>query len=184
MWIYEANLLCDVEVTYPDPRLAQLLMAQYGGPNGAMAAAMQYLNQRFTMENKRVRQLLVDIGTEKLGHLEMIGVMIRKLLKGLSPKQARESGIAQHYVEHRNGLFYVNPSGNTWTADYLQHVGEPIADIMSNLALEARSRTIYENLITLTEDPCVQDTLRFLRERSLVHAARFQEALFILGEGT
>ena len=182
MWIYEANLLYDAKVSYPDPRMAQLLSAQYGGPNGELASAMQYLNQRFDMENKRVRQLLVDIGTEELAHLEIIGVTIRKLLKGIQPKQAREFGIAQHYVEHENGLFYVNPSGNAWTADYLNHVGDPVADMMSNIAAEERARAVYEHLITLTDDPSLQDTLRFLRERELVHAARFQEALYIIKE--
>lgn len=141
---------------------------------------MQYLNQRFDMENKQVRQLLIDIGTEELAHLEIIGVTIRKLLKGIRPKQARELGIAPHYVEHENGLFYVNPAGNTWTADYLNHVGDPVADITSNIAAEERARAVYEHLISMTDDPCVQDTLRFLRERELVHAARFQEALYII----
>jgi len=182
MWIYQANLLFDAKVSYPDPRMAKLLSAQYGGPNGELASAMQYLNQRFSMENKRVRQLLVDIGTEELAHLEIIGVTIRKLLKGIQPKEARELGIAEHYVEHENGLFYTNPSGNAWTADYLNQVGDPVADIMSNIAAEERSRAVYEHLITLTDDPSLQDTLRFLRERELVHAARFQEALFIIRE--
>lgn len=182
MWIYNANLLFDTRVSYPDPRMAQLLFAQYGGPDGELASAMQYLNQRFTMENKRVRQLLVDIGTEELAHLEIIGVTIRKLLKGIHPKQMKELGIAEHYVEHGNGLFYMNPSGNAWTADSLHQVGDPIADIMSNIAAEERARAVYEHLITLTDDPHLQDTLRFLRERELVHAARFQEALFIIRE--
>lgn len=182
MWIYEANLEYDAKVSYPDPRMAQLLIAQYGGPNGELAAAMQYLNQRFDMENKRARQLLIDIGTEEMAHLEIIGITIRKLLKGLKPKQARELGIAQHYVEHENGLFYVNPSGQSWTADYLKHVGDPIADMTSNIAAEERARAVYEHLISLTDDPSVQDTLRFLRERELVHAARFQEALYIIKE--
>jgi spore coat protein JC len=180
MWLYEAKLQYDAKVSVPDPRMAQLLIAQYGGPNGELAAAMQYLNQRFDMENKHVRQLLIDIGTEELAHLEIIGVTVRKLLKGIKPKQARELGIASHYVEHENGLFYVNPAGNTWTADYLKHVGDPIADITSNIAAEERARAVYEHLISMTDDPCVQDTLRFLRERELVHAARFQEALYII----
>lgn len=182
MWIYEANLLYDPKVSHPDPRMAQLLIAQYGGPNGELAAAMQYLNQRFDMENKRVRQLLIDIGTEELAHLEIIGITIRKLLKGVKPKQARELGIAPHYVEHENGLFYANPAGQSWSADYIKHVGDPIADITSNIAAEERARAVYEHLIALTDDPSVQDTLRFLRERELVHAARFQEALYIIRE--
>ena len=182
MWIYEAKLQYDARVSCPDPRMAQLLIAQYGGPNGELAAAMQYLNQRFSMENKRARQLLVDVGTEELAHLEIIGVTIRKLLKGVKPQDARELGIAPYYVEHDNGLFYVNPSGSSWTADYLKHVGDPVADMTSNIAAEERARAVYERLISLTDDPCVQDTLRFLRERELVHAARFKEALFIIKE--
>jgi spore coat protein JC len=182
MWIYESKLQYEASVSYPDPRMAQLLLAQYGGPNGEMAAAMQYLNQRFDMQNKRARQLLVDIGTEELAHMEILGVMIRKLLRGVTPKQARELGIAHHFVEHNNGLFFMGASGQSFTADYVSHVGDPVADMTSNIAAEERSRAVYEHLITLTDDPSVQDTLRFLRERELVHAARFKEALFIIKE--
>ena len=177
MWIYEKKLQYPVCVSGTNPMLAKMLLSQYGGPDGELGAALRYLNQRYTMPTNNTKGLLTDIGTEELAHLEIIATMVYKLTKDADMEEVIESTFAGHFVDHGKGLFYVDASGNPWTATYIQCKDDPIADLTENMAAEQKARATYNHLMDLTDDPGVLDTLRFLREREIVHFQRFGEAL-------
>lgn len=181
MWVYEKKLQYPVRVSKCDPLMAKFLMEQYGGADGELAAALRYLNQRYTIPDK-VIGLLTDIGTEEFAHLEMIATMIYKLTKDATPEQLRKAGLGDHYVAHDSALFYQNASGVPWTAAYIQAKGDPIADLYEDIAAEEKARATYQWLIDLTDDVDLQDSLKFLREREIVHSLRFREAVEILKE--
>ncbi|MBP3962142.1 manganese catalase family protein [Paenibacillus lignilyticus] len=176
MWIYEKKLQYPVRVSKCDPRVAGYLIEQYGGADGELSAALRYLNQRYSIPNK-VIGLLTDIGTEEFAHLEMIATMIYKLTKDATPKQLEEAGLAPSYVNHDNGLFYSNASGVPWTAAYIATKGDPLADLYEDIAAEEKARATYQWIIDMTDDVDLQDGLKFLREREIVHAMRFKEAV-------
>jgi spore coat protein JC len=175
--MYDKKLEYPVRVTKPDVQMAKYLMTQYGGPDGELSAAIRYLNQRYTIPTNRAKGLLTDIGTEELAHWEMIGTMIYKLLKGVPPEKIKEAGLGSHYAMHDNALFPSDAAGVPWTAAYIQAHGDPIADLHEDMAAEQKARATYEHLIRLTDDPGLIDSLRFLREREVVHFQRFGEAL-------
>jgi len=181
MWIYEKKLQYPVRVSKCDPRMAKYLLEQYGGADGELAAALRYLNQRYTVPNK-VIGILNDIGTEELAHLEMIATMVYKLTKDATPQQLKEAGLGEHYASHDKALFYHDASGVPFTAAYIQAKGDPIADLYEDIAAEEKARATYQWLIDLTDDPDLKDALRFLREREVVHSQRFREAVEILKE--
>ncbi|MFC6332124.1 manganese catalase family protein [Paenibacillus septentrionalis] len=181
MWIYEKKLQYPVRVSKCDPMMAKLLMEQYGGADGELAAALRYLNQRYTIPDK-VIGLLTDIGTEEFAHLEMIATMIYKLTKDATPEQLKAAGLGPHFAAHDSALFYNNASGVPWTASYIQAKGDPIADLYEDIAAEEKARATYQWLIDLTDDVDLQDSLKFLREREIVHSLRFREAVEILKE--
>lgn len=180
MWMYEKKLQRPICVEGTDLGMAKFLITQYGGPDGELSAALRYLNQRYSMPNKRAKALLTDIGTEELGHLEMIATMVYKLVKGATAEEMRAAGLGAHYADHDNALFYCDASGNPWTAAYIQAKGDPIADLVEDIASEEKARATYENLIKLTNDTGIIDALKFLREREVVHSQRFREALYIV----
>ena len=182
MWIYEKKLERPIRIEKPDLRIAKYLITQYGGPDGELSAALRYLNQRYTMPNRAAKALLTDIGTEELGHLEMIATMVYMLLKGATPEQMAVAGLGAHFADHEHALFYVDASGNPWTATYIQAKGDPIADLTEDIAAEEKARATYENLIRLTDDPGLVDALKFLRQREVVHSQRFREVLFLVRE--
>ncbi|WP_117169332.1 manganese catalase family protein [Paraliobacillus sediminis] len=179
MWYYEKKLQYPVRVTECNPRLAKYLIEQYGGADGELSAALRYLNQRYTIPNKVVG-LLNDIGTEEFAHLEMIATMIYKLTKDATPEQMKEAGLAAHYVNHDSALYYQNAAGAPWTASYIQAKGDPIADIYEDIAAEEKARATYQWIINVSDDPQLNDSLKFLREREIVHSQRFREAAQIL----
>ncbi|MCM3631744.1 MULTISPECIES: manganese catalase family protein [Paenibacillus] len=181
MWIYEKKLQYPVRVSKCDPMMAKLLMEQYGGADGELAAALRYLNQRYTIPDK-VIGLLTDIGTEEFAHLEMIATMIYKLTKDATPDQLKAAGLGPHFAAHDSALFYTNANGVPWTASYIQAKGDPIADLYEDIAAEEKARATYQWLIDLTDDVDLQDSLKFLREREVVHSLRFREAVEILKE--
>jgi spore coat protein JC len=181
MWIYEKKLQYPVKVSKCDPYMAKLLLEQYGGADGELAAALRYLNQRYTIPD-RVIGLLTDIGTEEFAHLEMIATMVYKLTKDATPDQLRAVGLGDHYVAHDKALFYQNASGVPWTAAYIQAKGDPIADLYEDIAAEEKARATYQWLIDMTDDVDLQDGLKFLREREIIHSLRFREAVEILKE--
>ncbi|WP_127588214.1 manganese catalase family protein [Paenibacillus koleovorans] len=176
MWIYEKKLQYPVRVSKCDPQMAKFLLEQYGGADGELAAALRYLNQRYTIPDK-VIGLLTDIGTEEFAHLEMIATMVYKLTKDATPEQMRAVGLGDQYVQHDRALFYSNSSGVPWTAAYIQAKGDPIADLYEDIAAEEKARATYQWLIDITDDVDLQDSLKFLREREVIHSQRFREAV-------
>lgn len=181
VWIYEKKLQYPVRVSQCNPKLAKYLIEQYGGADGELAAALRYLNQRYTLPDK-VKGLLTDIGTEEFAHLEMIATMVYKLTKDASPEEMKAAGLGDHYADHDRALFYHNAAGNPFTATYIQAKGDPIADLYEDIAAEEKARATYQWLIDMSDDPDVNDALKFLREREVVHAQRFREAVEILKE--
>src|SRR5690606_36007636 len=181
MWVYEKKLQYPVRVSTCNPRLAKFLIEQYGGADGELAAALRYLNQAYTIPDK-VKGLLIDIATEEFAHLEMIATMVYKLTKDATPEQLKEAGLGDHYANHDKALFYHNASGVPWTASYIQAKGDPIADLYEDIAAEEKARATYQWLIDMSDDPDVNDALKFLREREVVHSLRFREAVEILKE--
>ncbi|WP_396234586.1 manganese catalase family protein [Caldifermentibacillus hisashii] len=181
MWYYEKKLQYPVRVSTCNPRLAKFLIEQYGGADGELAAALRYLNQRYTIPDKVVG-LLNDIGTEEFAHLEMIATMVYKLTKDASPEQLRDAGLGDHYADHDRALFYHNAAGVPFTVTYIQAKGDPIADLYEDIAAEEKARATYQWIIDMSDDPDLNDALKFLREREIVHSQRFREAVEILKE--
>lgn len=179
MWIYEKKLQYPVRVSKCDPKLAKYLIEQYGGADGELAAALRYLNQRYTLPDK-VIGIVNDIGTEELAHLEMIATMVYKLTKDATAEQMEAAGLGAHYADHDKALFYHNAAGVPFTATYIQAKGDPIADLYEDIAAEEKARATYQWLINMTDDPDIKDSLTFLREREIIHSQRFREAVEIL----
>ena len=148
-----------------------------GGPDGELSAALRYLNQRFTMPTNNTKAIVTDIGTEELAHLEIIATLCYKLTKDADKEQLFAGGFDPAFVEHGKALYYQDATGNPWTASYIQAKDDPITDLTEDMAAEQKARTAYNHLLDLTDDPGVIDTLRFLRQREIVHYQRFAEAL-------
>ncbi len=182
MWVYEKKLEFPVRIKNPDPRMAKAIITQYGGPDGELAASLRYLSQRFTMVTPQARATLNDIGTEELAHLEMVGTMVRQLMKNATIDQIKAAGMEGYYADHDKAVYPVNGAGVPFTAAYLQSKGDPVTDLTENMAAEQKARSTYEWLINLADDPDVIEPLKFLREREVVHFQRFGEALRIVQE--
>lgn len=182
MWIYEKKLQYPVKVDTCNPTLAAMLLEQFGGADGELSAGIRYLTQRWTMPTDRAKGLLTDIGTEELAHWEIIGTLAWKLVKDASEEEIKGTPFEAHYVNHGKSPFPHNAAGAPWTASYIQSKGDPIADLHEDMAAEQKARATYEYLIRISDDPGVIDTLRFLREREIVHFQRFGEALMIVQE--
>lgn len=177
MWYYVKTLQHPVNLKSKDLRMAQLLISQYGGPDGELSAALRYLNQRYSMPTNKSKGLLTDIGTEEMAHVEMIATMANQLMENASIDEIKAAGLDGHYVDHGKALFYTDATGNPWTATYIQAKGDIIADLHEDMGAEQKARATYEWLINLTDDPDIKEILGFLREREVVHYQRFGEAL-------
>ncbi|MCQ2413995.1 MAG: manganese catalase family protein [Clostridia bacterium] len=177
MWIYEKKLQYPVNIKTPNPRLASVIISQLGGPDGELGAATRYLNQRFTMPNKESIALLTDIGSEELGHCEMIGAILYQLTRNLTPEQITAAGFAPYFVDHTAGIYPQAASGVPFSASAIASKGDAIADLSEDLAAEQKARVTYDNILRLSDDPDVNDVIRFLREREIVHYQRFGDAL-------
>ena len=175
MWKYVKSLEYPINIKRKDIKMAKYLVTQYGGPNGELAAAWRYLNQRYTMPDGKGKALLTDIGTEELGHVEMISTMVYQLLKDATPEELKAAGLASNFAEHRNAIFPTDSNGVPFTAAYFATTGDPLADIMEDMAAEQKARAVYENLINLTNDPDVIGPLLWLRQREIVHFNAFQD---------
>lgn len=180
MWIYQKNLMFPVSITKPDPRMARLLMAQYGGPDSELAAGLRYLSQRYSMPDDRVKATLTDIGTEELGHWEMLGAMIRQCMTGATCAELNEAGLAGYYIMHDHGVYPCDPNGVPFSASVLAVTGNPIADLVEDMAAEQKAKVTYENLMNMTDNSQILEPLYFLREREVVHFQRFGECLEIV----
>jgi Mn-containing catalase len=180
MFYHKKNLMYEVRVSQADPRFARLLLEQFGGANGELAAAMQYFVQGLGCRDAKMRDMLIDIATEEISHLEMVGTCVDMLIKGHQNEEFYESELFD--VVGGNGPDLMNSHGVKWTADYLKISGELAADLHNNIAAEGRAKLTYERLMGQTDDPSVIDTLRFLMTREVTHIRNFQEALYTLEE--
>lgn len=175
MFKYMKSLEYPVNIKKKDLKMAKYIVSQYGGLQGELGAALRYLNQRFTMPDDKGKALLTDIGTEELGHVEMICTMLYQLTKGASVDELEKAGLGSHFTEHGMDLFPANTDGVPFTTAYISAVGDPIANLSEDMAAEEKARAVYENLIELADDPDVIGPLLFLRQREIVHFARFKE---------
>ena len=178
MWTYNKVLQYPVNIKTTDPRLAKVIISQYGGPDGELAASLRYLSQRFGMPDQTAKAILNDIGTEELAHLEMVGSIVHQLTKNATIEELEKAGLAPYYTDHGVDVYPVSAAGVPFTASYIAAKGDPIANLQEDLAAEQKARATYEKLIDLCRDnPDVLDPLKFLRQREIVHFQRFGEAL-------
>ena len=177
MWNYEKRLQCPINIKKPDARAAQVIISQYGGPDGEMGASMRYLSQRFAMTNRIAMGTLTDIGTEELGHLEMVATIVHQLTRNLSMEEIEKSGFAPYYVDHTVGIWPQAAGGIPFNACEFQSKGDPITDLFEDMAAEQKARTTYDNILRLIDDPDVIAPIKFLRAREIVHFQRFGEVL-------
>lgn len=175
MWVYAKSLMYPINIKKRDLKMANLILTQYGGPQGELGAALRYLNQRITMPDEKGKALLSDIGTEELSHVEMIQTMMYQLMKGATIEEIKEAGLEGYYAEHGEDIFPINSDGVPFTTAYISSVGDYMANLQEDMAAEEKARTMYEHLIDLATDPEVIQPLLFLREREVVHFNRFKE---------
>jgi Mn-containing catalase len=193
MFMHNKRLQYTVRVAKPDPLLATLMLEQFGGPQGELAAAMRYFTQALAEDDPGRKDLLYDIATEELSHLEIIGSIITMLGKGAKADMAEGleemaamrtlSGNSTSQTEsilYGNGPALVNSSGAPWTAAYIDTIGDPTADLRSNIAAESRAKLVYERLINVTDDPGIKDALTFLMTREVAHQKSFEKALYAI----
>src|SRR5271165_3516812 len=177
MYHHVKKLMYTVDVGEPDPKFGKMLLEQFGGANGELAAAMQYSIQGLNCEDAARKDLLMDIGTEELSHLEVVGALIRMHLKPM--KSSREAAEADPLVAIAGGggVSLFDSMGNAWTANYLKITGDVAVDLRSNIAAEARAKIVYERLISFTQDQCSKQALQFLMTREITHMRAFTAAL-------
>lgn len=179
MFVYEKKLQYPIKITTPNAKLAQIVISQYGGPDGEIGASLRYLSQRYSMPYPELRAVLNDIGTEELSHLEMVGTIVYQLTKDLTPDQVKEAGYETYFVDHGVGVYPQAASGTPFSATVLQSKGDTFADLHEDMAAEQKARATYDNILRFADDPDVRDPIKFLRAREIVHYQRFGEALRI-----
>lgn len=180
MFVYEKKLQYPVKIQNVNPKLASIIISQYGGPDGELGASLRYLSQRYSMPYPELKGVLTDVGVEELGHLEMVGTIVHQLTRKLSDKQMKEGGFDAYFVDHSAGVYPTAASGFPWNAASMQVKGDPMADLTEDLAAEQKARVTYDNILRLSDDPDVNDVIKFLREREIVHFQRFGEAIQLL----
>jgi Mn-containing catalase len=193
MFMHNKRLQYTVRVSETDPALANLMLEQFGGPQGELAAAMRYFTQALAEDDPGRKDMLLDIATEELSHLEVIGSIVAMLNKGAKGRLAEAveeqgelyrsitgAGNDSHVTQvlYGGGPALVNSAGVPWTAAYIDSIGDPTCDLRSNIAAEARAKIIYERLINLTEDPGLREALGFLMTREVAHQKSFEKALY------
>lgn len=177
MFAYEKKLQYPVKIKNTNPKIAQVILSQFGGPDGELAASMRYFSQRYTMPYDELKGLLTDIAVEELSHLEMVGAIVYQLTKNLSEEEIKKSGFDKYFVDHTTAIYPASASGVPFTAAYLQSKGDVITDLTENLAAEQKARTTYDNILRLVDDPDVREPIKFLRAREIVHFQRFGEGM-------
>ncbi len=182
MFVYEKKLQYPIKIATPNPKLAAVIISQYGGPDGELGASMRYLSQRFSMPYPELKGLLTDIGTEELGHLEMVGTIVHQLTRDLTDEQIKAAGFDAYFVDHTAGVYPTAASGFPWSAAGIGVKGDLIADLTEDLAAEQKARVTYDNILRLSDDPDVNDVIKFLRAREIVHFQRFGEGLRLARE--
>ena len=182
MFVYEKKLQYPVRIKNPNPKLAKFIISQYGGPDGELGASLRYLSQRYSMPYPELKGLLTDIGTEELGHLEMIGTIVYQLTRNMDADDVNKAGLDAYFVDHTAGVYPTAASGFPWSAASMAVKGDVIADLSEDLAAEQKARVTYDNILRLSDDPDVNNVIRFLREREVVHYQRFGEGLRLATE--
>ena len=180
MWIYEKKLQYPVRIKNTNPRLAGMIITALGGPDGELAAATRYLNQRYSMPDGRVIGILTDVGSEELGHMEMVASIVHQLTRNLTEEEIRAGGFDKYYVDHGTGIYPCSAAGVPFDATAIASKGDHLADIAEDLAAEQKARAMYDSILRLSDDPDVNDAIKFLRQREVVHFQRFGEAMNIL----
>ncbi|MCW3053537.1 MAG: Catalase [Chthonomonadales bacterium] len=182
MYHHVKKLMYTVNVGTPDPRFGNMLLEQFGGANGELAAAMQYSIQGLNCEDMARKDLLMDIGTEELSHLEVVGTLTRMHLKPMKHDRSAAEADPLIAIAGGGGVGLFNSMGDAWTADYLKITGELDVDLRSNIAAEARAKIVYERLINFTDDPGTKEALQFLMTREITHMKAFTAALESMGK--
>ena len=177
MFVYEKKLQYPVRIKNTNPKLAKFIASQYGGPDGELGASVRYLSQRYAMPYPELKGLLTDIGTEELGHLEMVGTILHQLTRDMSMEEIKKAGFDAYFVDHTAGVYPTAASGFPWSAATIGVKGDVITDLTEDMGAEQKARTTYDNILRLSDDPDVNDVIRFLREREVVHFQRFGEGL-------
>jgi Mn-containing catalase len=191
MYMHNKRLMYTVRVAEPDPRMATIMLEQFGGPQGELAAAMRYFTQAISENDPGRKDMLHDIATEELSHLEVIGNIVVMLNKGVKGKLAEGAETGELMSEifrggesHTTSILYggaaplMNSAGVPWTAAYVDSIGDPTCDLRSNIAAESRAKIVYERLINCTDDPGIKDALMFLMTREVAHQKSFEKALY------
>lgn len=179
MFAYEKKLQYPVKIKNPNPKYAQIIVSQLGGPDGEIGASLRYLTQRFAMPYDKVVGILTDVGTEELNHVEMVSAILYQLTRNLTPDEIVKSGFDTYFVDHTTGIYPVAASGYPYNAAQFQSKGDVLTDLHEDLAAEQKARTTYDNILRLIDDPDVCDVIKFLRAREIVHYQRFSDALGI-----
>ncbi|MGL5693484.1 MAG: manganese catalase family protein [Peptostreptococcaceae bacterium] len=177
MWIYQKTLEFTVNLKTTDLTMAKYIVTQLSGPNGELAAAIRYLQQRHMMPTGKSRALLTDIGTEELAHVEIISTMLYQLTENVSPEELKMAGLGNHYSVWGHGLYPENPGGTPYSAGSIAVMGDSVTNLHEDMAAEQKALATYYQLINLTDDVDIINVLRFLGEREIVHYQRFGEAL-------
>lgn len=177
MFSYVKSLEYPVKIKNTNPALAKFIISQYGGPDGEMSASLRYLSQRYSMPTPQLRGLLTDIGVEELGHFEMVAAIIHQLTRDMTPEEVKKAGFETYFVDHTAGIYPQFASGTPWTAATIGVKGDTITDLTEDMGAEQKARTTYDNILRLSDDPDVNNVIKFLREREVVHFQRFGEAL-------
>ena len=180
MFVYEKRLQYPIRIKNTNPRLAKMIITQYGGPHGEIGASLRYLSQRYAMPYPELKAILTDVGTEELSHLEMVGTIVYQLTRGMTPEEIKAQGFDDYFVDHTAGVYPVAASGMPFSAQTFSVTGDPLADLHEDLGAEQKARLSYDNILRFADDPDVRDPIKFLREREVVHYQRFGEALRIL----
>lgn len=180
MWSYEKRLQFPVNIKEPNARLAQVIISQFGGPDGELSASMRYLSQRYSMPYREVAGLLTDIGTEELAHMEMICAIVHQLTRNLSMEEIEKSGFDKYYVDHTLGLWPQAAGGIPFNSCEFQVKGDAVTDLVEDMAAEQKARSTYDNILRLVTEPDVCEPIKFLRQREIIHFQRFGEGLRIV----
>jgi spore coat protein JC len=182
MFVYEKKLQYPVRIKNPNPAMAKFIVTQYGGPDGELGASLRYLSQRYAMPYPELKAVLTDIGTEELGHLEMIGTIVHQLTRNMTVEDVQKAGYDTYFVDHTAGVYAQAAAGWPFNAASFAVKGDIIADLTEDMAAEQKARVTYDNILRLCDDPDVIDVRRFLREREVVHFQRFGEAVDLATE--
>lgn len=176
MFEYKKFLERPIRIKKTNPRLANIIVTQYGGPAGELGASLRYLTQRYIMPDDISKGLLTDIGTEELGHLEMVGTLVAQLGGGAPPKEWTNMQSWEYYADNGASVGVQSSQGSPFNAASIGVTGDPLTNLYENLAAEQKARAAYDNILRLSDDADVNEVIKFLRQREVVHFQRFGEA--------